>query len=260
MRATAKTSVSFGLVSLPVKIYTATSPNKVRFNMLSPDKNRVSQKLVDSVTGKEVDRKETISGYEYTKDKYVTFSSEEIEQLKGSVSTSDCMEILEFVNAKQLSRIHVEKSYYLGPDKGGEKAFALLSKALENENVVGLAKWCTRGKEHLVAIRPCKNGGLRGLVMEQLFYNEEVRDFSEVGVSDADLSDEELDLASQLIATKKSNDFDLSKYKDEYAHQLMAAVDAKISGKEVVMPASAPKRHVVDLFDALKASLKKETG
>lgn len=254
MRATATTTVSFGLVAVPTKIYTTSSPNKVSFKMLSDKGNRLKQKYIDGVTGKNFDKADATKGYEYATGKYVTFTPDEIEKLSGATGNSDSMEIIQFVPASGISRLHIEKSYYLGPDKGGEKAFALLSQAMEKEGVVGIAKWTTRGKEHLVSIRPCRTGGIRGLVMEQVFYAEEMKDFTEIGVS-SDCTPAEIEMAGQLIATKTEKNFDFSVYKDQYAENVMNAVDDKVAGRQVVLPPTLDQVPVMDLFDALKASV-----
>ncbi len=222
--------------------------------MLSDKGNRLKQKYVDGVTGKDFNKADATKGYEYAKGKYVTFTPEEIEKLSGTSGSSDSMEILQFVPASGISRLHIEKSYYLGPDKGGEKAFALLSQAMEKEGVVGIAKWKTRGKEHLVSIRPCRIGGIRGLVMEQVFYAEEMKDFTEIGVS-SDCSPQEIEMAGQLIAAKTEKNFDFSVYKDQYAENVMNAVDDKVAGRQVVLPPTLAQVPVMDLFDALKASV-----
>lgn len=254
MKATATTSISFGLVNVPVKVYTATRPSVIRFNMVTKSGSRLKIKYVDTA-GKEVSRDETIKGYEFAKGQYVHFTPEELEAIAGSIKSSSSMEIIEFVDFSEIDRIGVEKSYYLGPDKGGEKPFTLLSHVMHKLNVVAIAKWTTRNKEHLVSIRACKNGGINGLVMEQLLYADEIKDFSEIGVSGLECSEAELELAEQLVKAKTSKSFDLSQYKDEYAAALMGAIQRKVSGQEINVPASPKKTSVIDLFDALKASL-----
>ena len=171
-RATSSGTVSFGLVSIPIKIFTATSPQKVRFNMLeAATKARVKQQYVSTVTGEVVERGDMIKGYEYVRGQFVTFESEELKALEADRTGS--IDIVEFVPIDAVDHVQIEKSYYLGPDKGGDKAYQLLARAMGDKECVAVGRWAARGKEQLVLLRPYKDG----LILHQLFYATEVRAF-----------------------------------------------------------------------------------
>lgn len=253
-RATASGTISFGLVSIPVKFFTAASSEQVRFNMLHPKSGgRLKQQLYSPVDDEIVDRKDTVKGYEYAKGQYVQFTDEEIKALETTRSSS--IDIIEFVPLDLVDFVHVEKSYYLGPDKGGDKAYRLLNKSMTSKGKVAIGRWAARGKEQLILIRPYKNG----LILHQLYYANEVRKFADIDLgAEYDFSEKELDLAEKLIDQLAVDEFAPEKFSDEYADRVRAAVDEKVAGKEITVAPEAPKAQIIDLFEALKKSLSGE--
>lgn len=250
-RAFASGVISFGLVSIPVKLYTAASSEQVRFNMLDARHGvRVKQQYISPADGKVMEKSEIIKGYEYARDQFVTFSEEELKALEAD--RSNHIEIVEFVPLSTFDLVQVEKSYYLGADKGGDKAYRLLSKAMDHKGKVAVGRWAARGKEQLVLIRPYRGG----ILLHQLYYGNEVRAFEEVDdAAKFEFSDKEFDLAERLIDQLSADQYDPSRYKDDYADRVRAAVDQKVAGKEVVVSPEAPRAEIIDLFEALKKSL-----
>lgn len=229
--------------------------------MLDPtDNSRVKQQLVNPRTGELVERKETIKGYEFGKGQYVTFSNEEIKELQEKASPA--IEITEFVPLAEVEPIYFEKSYYLGPEKGGERAYRLLSEAMRSTGRSALAKHAARGKQYLVMLRPYASG----LLMQQLKYEDELKAFDEVPLGEeTELKPGELELAVQLIEQIASDDFKPDQYTDEVRKRLWEAIQSKIDGREVAEDETeAPQAQIIDLMEALKASLSKngdtETG
>ena len=254
MRALNKGTVTFGLVSVPIKVYSANSPQKITLNLLSPEGHRVKMQFVDAVSGKVVDTKESnLKGYEYAKNQYVQFTEEELQSLEAH--KDEAIEIKEFVPAEEIESFRIEKSFLLGTN-GGDKSYGLLASVLEENWMVAIAQWKSRGRDHLVAIRPIREGGMIGLVMQQLFYQAEQNHITEVGVSGCDASDAEKELANKLIETLKSDTLDLSKYKNEYLDRLNSAVQKKIAGQQVTsVGQTVPNAAIIDLYEALKQSL-----
>ena len=248
MKAFATATISFGLVTVPVKVYAATSSEALSFNMITPAGNRVKQKLVDSVSGEEVERDKCGKGYEYAKDQFVTFTKEELAKLDSE--NTKVMEIQEFVDAASVNPLFIEKVYYLGPDKGGDRGYALLAQTMASLKKVAVAQWTNRGRDHLVLIAPFQDG----LCLYQCFYKDEVRSF-DVEVAKLSMSKPEEVVAKKLVEMLSTGSFDPSKYHDRYAKRVKDAVDQKVAGKEITVPAEAPKTNVLDLYEALKASL-----
>lgn len=248
-------TVSFGLVSIPVRLYsTSETSGAVRFNMLDPsDNSRVKQQLINPRTGDVVERKETIKGYEFGKGQYVTFSDEEIKELQEKASPA--IEITEFVPLTEVEPIYFEKSYYLGPEKGSERAYRLLSEAMRKTGRSALAKHAARGKQYLVMLRPYGSG----LLMQQLKYEDELKSFDEVPLGEeTELKPGELELAVQLIEQIASDDFKPDRYTDEVRKRLWGAIQSKIDGRELADDETeAPQAQIIDLMEALKASLSK---
>ncbi len=248
-------TVSFGLVSIPVRLYsTSETSGAVRFNMLDPsDNSRVKQQLINPRTGDVVERKETIKGYEFGKGQYVTFSDEEIKDLQEKASPA--IEITEFVPLAEVEPIYFEKSYYLGPEKGGERAYRLLSEAMRKTGRSALARHAARGKQYLVMLRPYGSG----LLMQQLKYEDELKSFDEVPLGEeTELKPGELELAVQLIEQIASDDFKPDQYTDEVRKRLWGAIQSKIDGRELADDETeAPQAQIIDLMEALKASLSK---
>src|SRR5262245_52108880 len=250
-------TISFGLVSIPVKMFTAASSESVSFNQIHPKcGGRIKQQLLCPPCNEIVERGTLVKGYEFAKDQYVQFTEEELKGLEGE--TSRMIDIAEFVPLAQVDPIYFEKTYYLGPDKGGEKAYRLLTDAMVKAKRVALAQFTMRGKESLVLIRPSGNG----LMLHFMYYADEVRDFGEVDKGDASkIKPGELDLADRLIGELSVEKFSPEKYADEYRTRVLAAVEQKVEGREVTSLApQAQRTQVIDLMDALKQSLGKRTS
>ncbi len=255
-RAISSATISFGLVSIPIKVFTAASSQSVSFNMVHPKcGNRVRQKLWCPDCEEEVKRSETEKGYEVVKGQFVRFTAEELKAL--DTPKSNTLDILEFVPLDTVDLIQVEKSYYLGPGKGGQKAYKLLSASMDRTGKVAVGRYWTRGKEQLVLLRPYKEG----LLMHQLYYADEVRAFEDVDVGDeVKLRPGEPELADQLIEQLSSKQFRADKYRDEYRDRVVQAIEEKSAGLEIAAMPDAPAAQIVDLFEALKASLDSGNG
>lgn len=250
MRAFATGVITFGLVSVPIKVFAATSANSVQFNLITKAGNRVKQKLTDVVSGEEVTQTDCLKGYEYAKDQFVTFTPEELKALESSGSDKT-LAIQEFVDVSSLDSIYVEKSYYLGPDKGGDRGYSLLSKMMAKLGKVAIAQWTNRNRDHLVIIKPYE----KGLMLQQCYYEDEVRDFAEITVAAFEMTKPEEVVATQLIKSLSTGAFDPAKYEDRFAKRVLTAVDQKVAGKEIAVVPEAPQTSVLDLFAALQASL-----
>jgi DNA end-binding protein Ku len=250
-RAIASGVISFGLVSIPVKLYTAASSEQVRFNMLDSRHGvRIKQQYISSADGKVLDKNEIIKGYEYARDQFVTFTDEELKALEAD--RSNHVEIVEFVPLETFDFIQIEKTYYLGADKGGDKAYRLLSESMDRKDRVAVGRWAARGKEQLVLLRPYKDG----MVMHQLYYADEVRSFEEVDdTAKFTFSDKERELAERLIDQLSTDEFRPTEFHDDYADRVRAAVDQKVAGQQIVVAAEAPRAQIIDLFEALKKSI-----
>ena len=255
-RAISSATISFGLVAIPVKLFTATSSQQVSFNMLEPQtKSRVQQQYILPATGEVVNRGTLVKGYEYAKGQYVVFDEAELKALETERSNS--IDIVEFVPLSSVDLLSVEKSYYLGPDKGGDKAYHLLTESMIHTKKVGVGRWAARGKEQLVLIRPYKEG----LILHQMFYDNEVRKFEEVDTGATfEFKDVERNLAEKLIAELSVDKFDAERYKDEYAVRVLAAVEKKVAGEQIHVSQEVPRAQVIDLFEALKQSLEQVQG
>jgi DNA end-binding protein Ku len=256
-RAIGTSTISFGLVSLPVKLYsTAESSRRISFNMIWKERGvRVRQQYIDPADGTVVPRDEIVKGYEFAKDQYVLFSDEELKLVEAP--KSDEIEIVSFVPAGSVGRLYFNKAYYLGPDKGGARAYRLLAAALEETDRVALAKHATRGKQYLVTVRPHEEG----LLLEQLYYDEEIRPFSEVPLEDGEVNEAELELAIKLIEQAAADEFDPTQFKDEVRERMMELIEQKVAGQEITAaPAAEPKTQIIDLMAALKASIEESDG
>jgi len=250
-RAIASGTISFGLVSIPVKLYTAATSEQVRFNMLHEKcGSRIKQQLYCPVDDEIVPRRDTVKGYEFGDKMYVRFDDEELKALEAQRDSS--INIVEFVPLSSFDLIQVEKSYYLGPDKGGDKAYRLLNQAMTTAKKVAVGTWASKGKEQLIVIRPYQDG----LLFHQLFYADEVRAFDDVDTGATfDFHDAEKSLALQLIEQLSSKDFDASKYEDTYRKRVLAAVEQKVAGQKIQAAPEAPKAQLIDLYEALNQSL-----
>lgn len=245
-------TIAFGLVSIPVKLYSAAeSAATVRFNQIDRrDGSRVKQQLVSSKSGEPVPKEEIVKGYEFLKGQYVLFEPEELKALE--VAANYMIDIDEFVPDGAVDRIYYNKGYYLGPDKGGARAYKLLAEALRDTGRVAIGRYAARGRQHLVMVRPKEEG----LMLEQLHYADEIRSFNEVPVDDAEVKQNELELARQVIEQGATDEFDASKYHDEVREQMLAMIERKVQGEDIsIAPTETPEHKVVDIMEALKASL-----
>jgi len=250
-------TLSFGLVSVPVKMFSTGEPSAaISFNWLhKKDGARLKQQYVCSKEGAKVEKDEMVKGYEFTKGQYVIFTPEELKALEEKATGA--IEITEFVPDKQVDRLYLEKSYFLGPDKGGERAYRLLSEALKQTGRVAVGQYAARGKQYVIAVR-AMNGGL---VMEQLRYANEVRSIAEVPIPKVDLKKPELQLATQLIEQAASEAFRPDAYEDNVRKRILEQIQRKVDGQEITEePTEAPKTQIIDLMEALKASLKGKGG
>ena len=250
-------TISFGLVSIPVKLYTAASAGGVSFNQLHVKcGNRLRQQMVCPVDNEVVDRSQIVKGYEFQKDQYVRFTDEEIKSVEGE--GSKVIEIQEFVPLSTVDPIYFEKTYYLGPDKGGDKPYRLLADAMAKTERVALAKFVMRGKESLVLIRPAQGG----LMLHTMYFADEVREFGEIDKGEsATLREGELGLALRLIEDLSHEEFKPEEYHDDYRQRVLDLVNLKVEGKEVTtVTPEVHRAQVIDLMDALKQSLAKRAG
>jgi DNA end-binding protein Ku len=251
-RSLSKGTLSFGLVTVPIQIYSASeSSAAVSFNLLHAKcHTRLKQQYVCPKDDEIVPRSDMVKGYEFAKDQYVVFSEEELKAMAEEASRT--IEITEFVPAAKVDPIYFEGAYYLGPDKGGERAFALLAEAMRQTGRTALAKWAARGKMYIVMVRAVE----KGLVMQVLHYADEVRPISEVPVGDTVVKDAELKLAMQLVEQIAAEEFRPENYEDGVRKRYLEAIQRKVEGQEVstAAPEQAPAQ-IVDLMEALKASL-----
>jgi DNA end-binding protein Ku len=245
-------TISFGLVTVPVKLYSAAeSSSAVSFNMLHGKcKTRLKQQYVCPTDNEIVTRDQMVKGYEFAKEQYVTFTEEEIKAM--AETSSPAIEITEFVPLKEVDPIYFDSAYYLGPDKGGDRAYGLLAAAMRETQRCALAKWAARGKGYLVLIRPID----KGLIMQTLLYADEVRQIDEVPLGDAQIKDTELKLAVQLVDQISSEEFHPENYEDEVRKRYHEAIQRKVEGQEITAAApEQPRAQIIDLMEALKASL-----
>jgi DNA end-binding protein Ku len=245
-------AISFGLVNVPVKVFSATSSKDVRFHQLDGKSNaRIKQKRVSANTGEEVPFEDIIKAYEIAPDNYVTITPEELEALDPKATKT--IDIEDFVDLDQIDPVYYERPYYLVPDKGGQKAYALLRNAMRETNKVGIARVVLRTKQYLAAIRPKEDA----LVMETMLFADEVNPLDELDLPgpDVDVTDREEKMARSLIDSL-TTDFEPDKYRDEYRERVLALIEQKASGQEIVVEESAEEApRVVDLMAALEASL-----
>jgi DNA end-binding protein Ku len=259
VRSIASLTISFGMVSIPVKLYSATEASRaMSFNLLHKTcGSRLRQQYFCVKEEVPVGREDMAKGYEFAKDQYVMFTPEELKALEEAGTHT--AEITEFVPAKTIDPVYFDKAYYLGPDKGGAKPYALLARALKETGRCALGRWAARGKQYIVMIRPMEGGLAEGLVMQQLLYAGEVRSIKDIDIPKTEVRDAELKLAEQLIDQQTSEKFDPNAYTDEVRARVEAAVQRKVEGKEITM-AEAPQEgaQVIDLMEALRASLEKK--
>jgi DNA end-binding protein Ku len=253
-RSIASLTISFGLVAIPVKLYSATqSSERISFNLLrAKDGSRVKQQYTAVADGKPVERSEMVKGYEFAKDQYVMFSPEELKALEDT--TTHAIDIGQFVPLDSVDPVYFDGTYYLAPDKGGAKPYTLLATALRKTGECAVGRWVSRGKEHIVVIRPMQDG----LAMHQLHFKEQVRDLKDLGIEPAQVSEPELKLAQQLIEHLAAKRFDPNEYHDEFKGRVEAAIQKKVEGKQISLaeaPTPTASGNVIDLMEALRASI-----
>lgn len=244
-------TISFGLVSIPFKLFTATSAKSVSFNMLHKTcGGRLKQQLLCPVDNVVVERSDTIRGFEYARDQYVKFTDDELKSMEAA--RTGLLELQEFVPADTVDFLYIEKTYFIGPDKGGDRAYRLLSESLERNNKLAVGRFAQRGKDNLVIVRPYK----KGLILHECYYADEVRSFDDVETGGSfEFKPLELDLADKLIQQLEKDRFEPSHFRDEWADRVKEAVEQKVAGEEITTAPEAPKAQIIDLLEALKRSV-----
>src|SRR3954454_2620465 len=244
-----KGHLTFGLVSFPIRLFSAARSETISFNLLhKDDHSRIRQVTFCQAEDKPIPRSETVKGYEYEKDHYVVIDEEDIK--KVAPRTAKVMEILEFVKADQVDPIYLESSYYVAPDEGGEKAYALLFTALRDSGYYGVAKVAMHNREHIIVLRP----GAKGILSHTMYYQDEIRQVEEFRTDTSLVKEKELAMAKMLISSLEEN-FEPQKYHDSYRENLTKRIEAKIKGRKVVETPSEPVAPVIDIMEALKRSL-----
>lgn len=245
--------VTFGLVNIPVKLFsTGESSSSISFNLIHEKcGGRVKQQYIcPKEGGVLVGRDEMVKGYEFAKDQYVLFSEEELKAIEDAASKA--IEIVEFVPEDKVDPLYFDRAYYLGPDKGADRAYRLLGEAMRQTGLCAIARFTQRGRQSIVLMRPMD----KGLVLTQLKYADEVRKLDEVPIGEADVKEAELNLAKQFVNQLATQDFDPGKYEDSFRKRLQDIIDRKVQGEAVtISPAEEPRAQVIDLMEALKASL-----
>lgn len=252
LRPLRNATITFGLVSIPVRFYTATRSEDISFNLLHGDcGSRVNRKYWCPEHETMVEAEALTKAYQISKGRYVTFSAEELEALESDDERA--IEITEFVDIDQIDPLFFEKAYYLGPGNGGAKTYRLLASAMKKQGKVALARWVAYNREHLVILRPYEEG----LVLHTMFYADEVRDFAGVEVPEGEVKEKELKLAEMLIDELSESEFDPLRYRDEYRQRLMDKIEAKSKGQTIVSDRKEDDHagEVVDIMEALRRSL-----
>ena len=254
-RSISSLTVSFGLVAIPVKLYVATASKSYSFNLLHKGcGSRLKQQYLCIKEDIVVPKEDMVKGYEFAKDQYVMFTPDELKALEEA--GSHAVEITEFVPIESVDPIFFDKAYYLAPDKGGAKPYALFAQALRDTERCALGRWASHGKQHVVMLRPFENG----LVLQQLLYAADVRAIDELEIPTVEVKDAELKLARQLIEQQSTETFDPASYTDAVRERIEAAVEKKVEGQEIAVPeeAAAGGAQIIDLMEALRLSLEKK--
>src|SRR5215475_11562578 len=247
--STWKGHLTFGLVSFPIRLFSAARAETVSFNLLhKDDHSRIKQITYCQAEDKPVPRSELVKGYEYEKDQYVIIEDEDIK--KVAPKTARVMEILEFVKAEGVDPIYLESSYYVAPDEGGEKPYALLFQALRESQYYALAKVAMHNREHIIILRP----GSKGILSHTMYYQDEIRHVEEFRTDTSLVKDKELAMAKMLISSLEA-EFEPQKYHDTYRENLQKMIEAKVEGKKVVETPTPHIAPVIDIMEALKKSL-----
>jgi len=244
-----KGHLTFGLVSFPVRLYSAARGGSISFNLLhAADHSRIKQVIFCQAEDRPVPRSELVKGYEYEKDRYVEIDEEDIQ--KVAPKTAKVMEIQEFVKADQVDPVFLEASYYMAPDEGGEKPYALLFEALRQAGYYGVAKVAMHNREHVVILRPAR----KGILLHTMYYMDEIRQVDEFRTDTSLVREKELELAKTLI-NSLAEDFQPEKYHDTYRDNLQKMIEAKVEGRKVVETPTPHVAQVVDIMEALRRSL-----
>ena len=253
LRPLRNATISFGLVNIPVRFYTATKSEDVHFNLLHEScGSRVNRKWWCPHHEKIVESSELVRAYAISKNKYVTFTDEEIDTLE--TDDNRALDITEFLQLEQIDPVFFEKAYFLGPGAGGGKTYKLLSQAMKKQNKVALARWVSANREHLVILRPFEDG----LVLHTMYYADEVRDFAAVEKEDAPIKEKEIKLAEMLIDELTEKKFNPLQYKDDYRERLLDRIRDKSKGKAIVSEEKEDEDkggEVIDIMEALRRSL-----
>jgi len=247
-------TISFGLVSVPIKLYsTSESRASISFNWLHKKcGSRLKQQYWCPKDEEKVDKDEMVKGYEFSKGQYVTFTPEELKALEEKATNA--VDIVAFVPLSEVERIYLDRAYYLGPDKGGDRAYRLLVEALRETGRAALGQYAVRGQQYLALVRPLGDV----LVMEQLHYADEIKPAAEVPTGETKIKPAELTLAKQLIEQSSTDEFHPEEYKDTVRGRVLEAIQQKVEGQDITEePAEAPKAKIIDLMEALKQSLAK---
>jgi DNA end-binding protein Ku len=251
-RAIAAGQIAFGLVSIPVKLFSAAeSSERISFNQIHREcGSRIQQQLFCPKDERTIERNEIAKGYEFSKGQYVLFSDEELKAMEEK--STQQIDITEFVKSDQIDPVYFSKAFYLGPDKGGSRAYTLLARALQETDRWAVAKYAARGKGYLVVIRPLG----KGLVMQQLYYPNEIRSMDELDLGDGAIKDNELKMAIQLAEMSASDAFHPENYRDEVAERIRGLIQRKVEGEEITSAlVEEPRAQVIDLMEALRKSL-----
>lgn len=251
IRSVGSVSIAFGMVSIPVKLYSATENNALNFHLMHAGcGSRLKQQYVCLAHNTVVERADMVKGYEIAKEQYVTFTSDELKALEEK--GSGAIEITEFVPGASVDPIYFDKTYFLGPDKGGAKPYALLANVMRKTGKTALGRYASRGKQHVVMLRAIEGG----IVMQQLLQAAEVRSIGLLEIAPAEVNAAEIALAEQLVNAISNERFEPQKYKDEVRERIETVIAAKAAGKQVSISAEpAPSTPVIDLMGALRASL-----
>ena len=252
-RPISSATISFGLVSVPIQMYSASeSAAAISFNWINKKTNaRCKQQYVDAKSGEKVEKEDMVKGYEFSKGQYVLFTPDEIKAMEEKKDTG-LVSIDAFVPGEQVDRLYLDRGYFIGPGKGGERAYKLLAEALKQTGLVAIGQYVARGKQYLVMLRP-KEGGL---VLETLHYADELRSIKDVDLPETDVKPAELALALQIIEQLKADAFTPDKYHDAVRDRMNEQIQRKVEGKEITAePVEAPETQIIDLMQALKASL-----
>ncbi len=255
-RPIASASISFGLVTVPIQMYSAAeNSGSVSFNWIHKGcGSRLKQQYICARENVKVEREDMIKGYEFAKDQYVLFNPDELKALE-EVGTNT-IEIVEFVPANKVQRIYIDRPYYLAPGKGGDRAYRLLREAMRATNLSAIGRYAARGKQYLVMLSPMEDA----IMLEYLHYSDEVRPMSEIPIPSGEVKDNELKLAVNLVQQLATDEFKPEAYKDEVHERVLELITRKIEGEDITQaPTEQPATQIIDLMAALKASLEKSS-